>query len=184
MVSHMDRFMAKVMPEPNSGCWLYDGHWDSATGYGRFGVGQKVHNAHRWLFEATHGPMPAGGFVCHRCDNKACVNPDHLYAGTAGTNMRDTHARNPRMKFRAMPKGEAHHRAKITSEIVIAIRVGKISRRMAKENHGLSPSQFKRVRRGETWQHVEGGAQRPQQHGIDSPSAQPGNGIGDSTNDY
>lgn len=88
--SVQERFESKVMPVPESGCWLWMGK-RTHEGYGVFWVGGKGRAAHRYSVElATGSPIPAGLFACHKCDTPSCVNPDHLFLGTTGDNMRDS----------------------------------------------------------------------------------------------
>lgn len=79
-------FLAKVLPEPNSGCWLWDGSWNT-TGYGNYWFGGKCHTAHRFLYETLFGPQP-GLEIDHKCRQPCCVNPDHLEAVTVAENNR------------------------------------------------------------------------------------------------
>jgi len=84
-----ERFEAKVMPEPNSGCWLWVGSWNQ-DGYGGIAVPGRGHErAHRVSWEIAHGSIPLGLMVLHSCDTPPCVNPAHLFLGTQLHNMRD-----------------------------------------------------------------------------------------------
>ncbi len=85
-------FHTRYIPEPNSGCWLWDGTPFGAMGYGYFRYKGSV-VAHRASWRIHNGEIPSGIFVCHKCDNPACVNPDHLYLGTAKDNVRDREVR-------------------------------------------------------------------------------------------
>jgi hypothetical protein len=66
--------------------------WDmyiGTHGYGVLSKGGKQYLAHRLVWEENHGPIPPGMHVLHRCDNKPCINPEHLFLGTSADNMQD-----------------------------------------------------------------------------------------------
>ena len=88
----LERFEAKYVPEPNTGCWLWIGASDDRPGKGygfiRF-RGRKNWSAHRVSYTLFRGEIPEGMHVCHSCDTPACVNPDHLWLGTNQDNQLD-----------------------------------------------------------------------------------------------
>lgn len=90
-----DRLEANYEPEPNSGCWIWIGNWKLPHGYGRMVVGhmglgtRRQDLAHRVSYKEFVGPIPSGLHVLHRCDNPPCINPQHLFLGTAADNVTD-----------------------------------------------------------------------------------------------
>ena len=96
-------------------CWL----WMSSTvkGYGQFGFGGKMFLSHRFMWELKFGSIPPGLQVCHKCDVPLCVNPDHLWLGTAKDNIRDCWN-----KKRKNHQGENHPACRLSDEQVKQIR--------------------------------------------------------------
>ncbi len=82
-----DRFMAKVSPEPNSGCWLWMGHVNWG-GYGMAWDGKRLLGAHRMAYRLLRGDIPTGLHLDHLCRVRSCVNPDHLEPVTNRENAR------------------------------------------------------------------------------------------------
>jgi len=97
-----DRIWRHVSPEPNTGCWLWDGALNN-KGYGKIGFGGGnggTRLVHRLMWEMQRGPIPDDLWVLHRCDVTICCNPEHLFLGTPLDNMQDMHA-----KGRFVPRG-------------------------------------------------------------------------------
>ena len=98
-----DRFI----PEPNSGCWLWDGAL-TRDGYGQVRIRNVNHRVHRLVWEESFGPIPEGMLICHTCDIPTCGNPSHLFLGTPQDNTRDMMAKG-RFKGRSWLNAQKTH---------------------------------------------------------------------------
>lgn len=102
----IDEIFRRSQPEPNTGCWLWTGSArQSGRGDVRLPNPSRSIGAHRLAYELTKGPVPSGLEVCHLCDTPACVNPDHLVAGTHQFNMAMSFARR---RSHSPTAGKAH----------------------------------------------------------------------------
>lgn len=152
-----DRFMRCVDKLSRTGCWNWSGS-EHGSGYGRFAQSSGWRTAHRVSYEMFVGPIPKldayhGVCVLHRCDNRKCVNPDHLFLGTHQDNIDDMV-----MKGRGADKrGTSNGRSKLSDDEVRAIRLAKSNGehiRAIAEKYGMSVTQIIRIISCENWGHV------------------------------
>lgn len=143
----LERFSKHVMPEPNSGCWLWLGT-ESAHGYGQIRINGKWMLAHRLSHEIHKGSIPEGASVLHHCDNRLCVNPDHIYPGSAADNVRDMVSRQRNRR------GSDHGHAKMTESNAREILASTLSNEELGQRFGVSRTAVYHVRIGKTWKHA------------------------------
>jgi HNH endonuclease len=137
-----ERFYEKIEKMP-SGCW----HWTGALhkfGYGMMSDWPKVKRAHRVSYEIHCGPIPDGLLVRHKCDNKICVNPDHLELGTKRDNARD-----------AVERGQFKPKRKLTDKQIREIRNSVGSTCEVARFYGVMPSTVSRIRTGARWANLK-----------------------------
>jgi predicted XRE-type DNA-binding protein len=141
----------KLAQDDVTGCWNWTGSiFDN--GYGRITIDGKNALAHRVSYTHFFGSIPTGLQVCHKCDNKRCINPDHLYVGTHNDNMRDVANSD-------VQKGENNGQAILTQsqvlEIKTHIRERKIVYRKIAEMYGVSRQAIKDIASKRTWGWLE-----------------------------
>ncbi len=146
----LTRFERKI--KIGDGCW----NWTAKSrrvGYGSFSVGYKTISAHRFSYSYFYGPVPEGLYVCHKCDNRLCVRPSHLFAGTQKENVHDAISKG----LFATPKGERNGQSKLTANDVAEIRKAPFIRgtgNMMAKRYGVSISTISMIRTKKHWRHI------------------------------
>lgn len=157
----LDRAMKKVDHSDSQKCW----EWSGALGRGGYGTlwdGTRTAQAHRLVFEATHG-MLLGRWqlVCHSCDNPRCVNPEHLWLGTPKENTQDMIKKGRRVQSplcgNALKNGGAagskNNMAKLDDDKVQEIRTSSESAINLAKKFGVKPGAIYKIRSGQRWNH-------------------------------
>ncbi len=149
------QFLERV--EKTDTCWVWKGKPD-ASGYGVTSVDLISTYAHRLSFEIYHHPIPQGLYVCHKCDNRICSNPDHLFVGTHLDNMRDMVAKgrhrfgknNKKTNPSAIsPNTDLGYQPNISWETPTRSQVGKIIKPHINRGEWLRISGYNEVRLSE-----------------------------------
>jgi hypothetical protein len=153
---NINNFWNKVGKDSSNDCWPWTGAIHN-PGYGKASIGhQKSIGAHRVSYILAYGQIPDGLFVCHRCDNRACVNPNHLFLGTPSDNTHDMDTKGRRIT--PDHHGENNPAAKINSEIAQIIRkrynAGGVTMKQLGKEFGITGAQVRHIVRGFHWSTV------------------------------
>jgi hypothetical protein len=134
------RFWSRVDRKGRNDCWMWQGAL-YPLGYGKYKIRGKHNGAHRIAYELFNGIRPKREFICHKCDNKACVNPYHLFAGTPLQNTRDA-CDKKRMVF------------KIQDYQVLDIRDSTLSQYTLAKLYGVHQSHICRIKNRKARAHL------------------------------
>ncbi len=147
-----ERIETKVLRIPEAGCWVWMGS-TQVRGYGELISNKRKHLAHRASYEAFVGKIPKGMYVCHACDNVACVNPNHLFLGTQKQNLQDMANKG------RSTRGVKNPMAKLTEEQVKEIKqefaVGKTDVELSMQ-FNISRSTIYGIRNRRLWSYING----------------------------
>lgn len=144
----INAFRSLIMGFSEDKCWNWEGALDS-LGYGHLSIKCVKVLAHRFSFAVFNGRDPQK-FVCHRCDNPRCVNPDHLFEGTQTDNMHDC---SVKCRFNDR-RGELNPTRKLSDQKVLEIRASTLSYNVLKKLYGVCKSAIHFVKTEQTWKHL------------------------------
>ena len=148
-----DRFWTKVKVGTDEDCWPWQASLHD-TGYGQiyfaeFKGKSRKEFSHRAVWLLEYGTLPAGMHVLHRCDNRKCCNPRHLFLGTNDDNIAD------KVRKGRQERGEAHSGAKLSEEQVRLIRNDSRSLNKIAATYGVNGVTVYDAKARRTWKHVE-----------------------------
>jgi hypothetical protein len=137
----------------DTGCWEWQGSMFK-DGYGSVPINGHNQHVHRVAYELAYGSIPQGKLILHRCNNRRCCNPDHLYAGTQKENVRDC----VESGRRHIAYGTLDANAKLTDDQVREIRQlykpRKVTQDYLAARYGVSRSAIGYILRGQHWKHL------------------------------
>ena len=144
-------FHTKYVVDATTGCWVWQKAPIPRGGYGAFThrpSGFRVARAHRAAWQLLVGPLPPTSDVLHKCDNRLCVNPAHLFLGDQSSNMADKVSKG------RQNRGVTHGAAKLTEEDVRAIRIGGECGKNLALRFGVSHATICDIQKYRSWTHI------------------------------
>lgn len=142
----LKRFHSQISIDKNK-CWNWNGD-SQKNGYGKFASHNKQWVTHRWSWIFHNGSIPIGLLCCHKCDNKKCANPDHLFIGTQKDNIQDA------LKKKRIPVGENRYGAKVTELQAIKILKDPRKCREIAKIYSVAWSTIDCIKKRKKWKHL------------------------------
>jgi hypothetical protein len=144
---------SNYIPEPNSGCWLWLGPYTD-RGYGVLYLGKRLQRtyAHRKMLSLVQPTDNARLHACHHCDVPSCINPDHLFWGTAADNLQDAKRKGRTSQPPLSSPGMKSY--KLSNEQAKDILASAGSAKIIAARYGICMETVRRIRRRESWRHL------------------------------
>lgn len=143
------RFWSYVDKRGGDDCWEWTAGLFS-SGYGQFRAGRRKVKAHRFAYTVVIGRIRRGLVICHRCDNRRCVNPSHLFAGTHADNAHDRESKGRGVALMGEQNPASKLTAKQVREIRRRVRAGEPHRALAAD-FDVHRNHVGRIARRERW---------------------------------
>lgn len=148
-----EKFWSRIIKQED-GCWIFSGSTTKPPpfGYGQLYQGNKHILAHRYSYQLHNGETPTGMYVLHKCDNRLCCNPAHLFLGTLKDNTQDA------IKKNRTASGERHGKCKLTKEQAKEIWDARNSKNKYQLAHkfGVKYGAVRDIFNGNNWKEVHG----------------------------
>lgn len=141
------KFTAKGGPDE---CWVWKG---GKNPYGKIIINGRSNGAHRLSYKLFVGPIPKGMHVLHKCDNRPCVNPGHLFLGSSQNNIDDCIAKG-RFNHSVRAKGAQHGMTKLQDSDIPVIRASSESTTVLADRYNIGRHQIRIIQRGKAWRHI------------------------------
>lgn len=140
-MTEIERFWSKVNKNAKNGCWEWTASLTNT--YGAFMTKRKLYRANRYSYELHFGKIPLKMLVCHKCDNRLCVNPEHLFLGTYKQNTHD------------MVKKQRNHKPKLTNiqvnELKFIAKTTKLTQKQLGKLYNISQGMVHFILSGKQW---------------------------------
>lgn len=127
-------------------CWPWLSG-QNGVGYGRFQRNKQMIYAHREAYEISYGPVPEGLYVLHKCDNRICCNPKHLFTGTHLENIADMMAKGRNAKGER--SGQAKFSDELVAQVIAAYKPGEVTQQQVADRFGMNRKHVSALYRGE-----------------------------------
>ncbi|PFR93490.1 HNH endonuclease [Priestia megaterium] len=137
-----------------NGCFICTSHKPNKDGYRQIRINKQLYLMHRYIYMQCFGGIPAGMVIRHKCDNRSCINPEHLETGTPRDNHQDMVDRGRKVNVKGVEHGKVKLNEKQVYQILKRSLEGGNMQRIAEE-FSVDKSTVFKIKKGETWKHLQ-----------------------------